>query len=283
VSRGVRKWTEEAVTRLKAEGRGTGTGATYKPWILATELSSLGRARRVYSPKTGREHHLLSDVEYHVFLLLEWAQDVVDIREQYPLDRDLTLEIAGGLQIRHPYYPGTQVATVMTVDLLATRLKDGERALEAFNVKTATEAETSDSTLQKLEIARSYFEGLGVAHHLVLDTHLPLQKVRNIEWIRGGALRTDELEAYAGQWDELMHRMTGQLRHAEPSQALNRFCESFDNQLGLEQGIGLRVARMLMQSRVLMPDLSAPNLASAPLMAFQVAALPGSLVAVGGA
>ncbi len=43
---------------------------------------------------TGRVHHLLSDIEFRSFLLFDWAEDVVDIREQFPLDRVATQRIA---------------------------------------------------------------------------------------------------------------------------------------------------------------------------------------------
>lgn len=94
------KWTDEKIARLQAEGRGKGTGDKYKPWIQVSDLSSLGNSRRVYSQKTGRVHHLLSDVEWQLFLLLEFAPDVTDIREQYPLAREDTLSIAAELRIK---------------------------------------------------------------------------------------------------------------------------------------------------------------------------------------
>ncbi len=81
------KWSEEKIERLEREGRGKGAGADYRPWIQVSDFSSLGKSRRVFSRKTGRVHHLLSDIEWHMFLLLEFSPRVLDIREQFPLPR----------------------------------------------------------------------------------------------------------------------------------------------------------------------------------------------------
>ena len=86
---GKHQWTEEKIKRWTAEKRGKGTGASYQPWIEVKDVSSLGRSRRVWSPKTGRVHHLLSDIEHDIFLAAEWSSNVQDIREQYPLDREV--------------------------------------------------------------------------------------------------------------------------------------------------------------------------------------------------
>ena len=43
-----------------------------------------------YSYRTGRNHELLSDGENETFAMLEWRLDNADIREQFPLDRDIS-------------------------------------------------------------------------------------------------------------------------------------------------------------------------------------------------
>ena len=47
-----------------------------------------------YSHRTKRIHHLLSDLEFAAFLLLDNNPSVTDIREQFPLIRDDTRDIA---------------------------------------------------------------------------------------------------------------------------------------------------------------------------------------------
>lgn len=276
------KWTEERILRMQGEGIGKGTVGTYQPWIRADKTSSLGRARRIWSHKTGRTHHLLSDVEYNLFLGLEWQQDIIDIREQFPLDRDITQEIAQKLGIKHPYYPGTQVPTVMTVDFLVTKQVGVEKTLLAFNAKRDDEANDARS-LSKLEIQRTYFEELCVPHYVVFDSQIPLQKITNIDWIREALIKVGEVELRPGYFATLSGRMATELTHTSRERiTLVQYCASFDQRYGCEQGTGLRVARMLMQSRVLKANLSSPDLCSEPLSDFVMTAPIGQLRALGG-
>ena len=270
------KWTEKKIQQMQADGFGKGTRADYKPWLCVESTSSLGRARRVWSPKTGRTHHLLSDVEYTLFLALEWAQNVVDIREQYPLERECTLEIARSLGIRHPHYPGTTVPTVMSADFLVTKIVNGVKTLEAFNAKRDEEAEDEVSLL-KLEIQRSYFEALSIAHHVIFHSQIPKQTISNIAWIRDACLKAGEHEPRPGFYSGLVGRMVSELNASPRNIALAAYCEDFDGRHGLAIGTGLRVARMLMHERILKPDLTRKDLAVTPVGQFILTGRHGHL------
>ena len=67
------------------DGRGDGVLSSYKPWLTVRDLSSLGRSHRVYGHKTKRTHHLLSDLELAIFLILEWNLLIQEMQEQFPL------------------------------------------------------------------------------------------------------------------------------------------------------------------------------------------------------
>lgn len=277
-------WTEEKIRRMEAEGRGRGSGADYKPWLEVASVSSIGRSRRVWSPKTGRTHHLLSDVEHDLFLACEWAQNVIDIREQYPLPRSVTQTIAQKLRIRHPFYPSTNVPTVMTVDILLTVLVDGEKKFLALNAKRDEEANDVRS-LEKLEIQRTALEEMEISHYLIYDSQIPQQKLRNIEWIRGALMKEGEIEPYVGFFKGLASRMSEELAAAAGpvlAATVEEYCTAFDARHGVQTGTGLRVVRMLMAERSLMPDLTSPDLPREPLAAFIVTGQPGRLRAVGG-
>ena len=73
---------EDKIARFAKEGRGQGHGADYRPWLTIQDVSSRGLSSRIKSEKTGRDHHLLSDVETDTFLMLDWSDVVTDIREQ---------------------------------------------------------------------------------------------------------------------------------------------------------------------------------------------------------
>ena len=110
-------FNEAKIKRYTRQGRGAGVGKDYKPWVTVADVPSLGRVHRVFCPKTEREHHLLSDNEYYAFLLQWWNDNVIDIREQFPLlDRKKTLEIAALCGIRHPVDPISGALWVITTD-----------------------------------------------------------------------------------------------------------------------------------------------------------------------
>jgi hypothetical protein len=63
--------SEATFQRWLKEGRGSGRGSTYKPWLTVRDLPSQGRSHRVFGHKSQRTHHLFSDLELAVFLILE--------------------------------------------------------------------------------------------------------------------------------------------------------------------------------------------------------------------
>ncbi len=275
------KWTEKKIAQRQAEGYGQGRGSAYKPWLEVKDVGSHGRARRVWSHKTGRVHHLFSDVEMDIFVAAEWANEVIDIREQFPLDRELTQTIAQELGIRHPYYPGTDIPTVMTVDFMLSISDGGETRALAINAKRDEEAE-DERSLQKLEIQRTYFERLEVEHHLMYHSRAPKQKLKNIYWLRDAQLSEGEIEPRPGFYNLLKSKMGHELTACPYGElTLQGYCADFDMRQGIESGTGLRVARMLMQERALMADLNAPSLIDEPLAHFQMTGRRGQLRAMG--
>ncbi|GAA0463647.1 hypothetical protein GCM10008935_19210 [Alkalibacillus silvisoli] len=67
-----RKRTSKVDKWIK-EGRGTGSGADYQPWLKVQDVSSLGRSTRLKGTKAGRQHEFLSDLERNYFYLTEFS------------------------------------------------------------------------------------------------------------------------------------------------------------------------------------------------------------------
>ena len=101
--------TEKQIVKRIKEGRGAGRLSSYKPWLYVNEVPSTGRSQRIYSHLTGRIHHVLSDLEFAVFLLLDHSAAITDIREQFPLNRDDTLNISKEGQLWHPSQGGVNL------------------------------------------------------------------------------------------------------------------------------------------------------------------------------
>lgn len=279
---GPRKWSEEIIEKLQLEGRGKGLGDQYIPWVQVQEVSSTGRSRRVHGVKIRREHHFLSDIEWNMFLLLEHSPDVVDIREQFPLDRDLTCEIAATLGIHHPCYPTTRVPIVMTTDFMVTRVRNGKRVLEAFDTKHEQEAEDPRS-LEKLQIHRAYLAGVGIPHHLVFHSAIPRNKTQNLEWLRGAHLKLGETEGFAGLLEEACSKVLQELpTYSKRTTNLFEYCTHFDYRHGYETGTGIRAFRLLIGAHKVIADLNNPDLQSCPLSGFRVAETVSLLCVEGG-
>lgn len=62
-----RKRTSEIEQWIK-QGRGTGIGVDYKPWLKIQDVSSKGRSTRLKGIKTNRQHEFLSEFRTQLFL-----------------------------------------------------------------------------------------------------------------------------------------------------------------------------------------------------------------------
>lgn len=172
--------TENKITRFLREGRGQGTGKDYKPWLTVRDLSSQGRSSRVYSALCQRHHELFSDIERSGLQYYLKEPGVVDIREQFPLDRKTTRKIAKKLGIPHPCHKG--VEPYMTTDLLVF-IQVGKVVKKVAVYVKPKEKLDDERTFEKMLIELVYWEDKGV--DFVVFTEEEVQKVvsDNILWL----------------------------------------------------------------------------------------------------
>jgi len=278
------KWTEAKVQEFKDAKRGEGHGKNYIPWLNRQSFSSSGRCRSTgISPKTGRVHEFFSDIEYHFFLCLERDKSVLDIREQFPLDRELTQEVARMLSITHPTYPVTQVPAVMTVDFMVTKLVNGEKRYIGFDTKSASDLEENARTLAKLEIHRETLALMGSPHHIVLDTTMPRALINKLEWIRRASVDTAEVTPYEGYRKETEKQFLREFLRAEPTMTFSKFCAQLDASGGLEPGTAMTAGRQLIFDRIIEPDFSARTIQDSKVSQFALPSSTASNAIVGGA
>ncbi len=173
----VEKWIKE--------GRGSGVGADYKPWLNIQDVSSLGRSTRLKGIKTNRQHEFLSDLERNYFYLSEYSDFVVDIREQYPLlPLEETIVIADELGIKHPTNPKTQEPVVMSTDFLLT-VDKGEGLVELARTIKMKDELLKERVIEKFEIERVYWERRQIDWGIVTELEIPKEMARNISYIHG--------------------------------------------------------------------------------------------------
>lgn len=176
--------TEKKIIKYIKEGRGQGIGKDYIPWIKIQDFPSNGRVSRVKSWKTGRVHHFLSDLETKYFYYIEWQDDVIDIREQYPLmDRILAMDIAYINNIRYPVDPKTKTPIVMTTDFMITKVnKEKAEQHVARTVKYLANLEDKRA-LEKLFIEKQYYKQKNIDWGIVTEDKIPDELVSNIKWV----------------------------------------------------------------------------------------------------
>jgi len=174
-----RVWNHSIFRRYIREGRGQGVGANYDPWIHIQDFPSLGMASRVSGTTTGRIHHLMSNLELSLFYLLDWSDDVSDIREQYPLiDLVQAIEIAEKANIRYPYDPKSGFPYVLTSDFYL----DTDQGAMVMSVKPSSEL-GKPRVREKLEIERRYWTMRGVKWSIMTENEINRKKANNIEWL----------------------------------------------------------------------------------------------------
>lgn len=244
-----REITQEKIERFIKEGRGQGVGAEYLPWLKIQDVPSEGRSTRGVGWTTGRRHELLSDIERDYCYLLDYSDEVSDIREQFPLlPLEETQLIAEKIGIEHPKDPKTKVPIVMSTDFLIT-CKD---KLFARTVKPYTEME-DERTIAKFEIERIYWETHNVDWGIITDLDLPKSLVRNIEWVHKEYHNDDVTELGPFVVQALERILSERLNDGEK---IAKSCLTCDEQLGLEIGTALAMFRYFIARRIWSVDMN---------------------------
>lgn len=234
-------WTEKKIAKYYKEGRGSGELSCYKPWLTVQDVQSRGRSHRPKGWKTNRIHQLLSDLEFNYFCLLEWADDVVDIREQFPLNRELTLNIAESKNINYSVDTQTRTPIVMTTDFLITVRRNSELDYLARTVKHTKEL--SDRQIEKFEIERAYWEGQGINWGIVTEKELSSVAIDNIKWLHKSYFEKDSSD------QEMINQLLYYL--SEQGQTIIRVLSEFDENYKLEQGEALSLFKWLVANKII--------------------------------
>lgn len=262
--------TELQSKKWLREGRGSGHGSDYKPWLTVRDLSSQGRSHRVFGHKSQRTHHLLSDLELAVFLLLEWNRSTVDIREQFPLRLEDTKALALESGIGHPSVRG--VLQVMSSDFLVntTNASQPKFALQAKYAEALSDART----IEKLELERRYWLQKGVPWWLITEKDIPGVVTQNISWLYPA--QRDEIEI-----DVLMERAAFYQHHFQnaPRRSVIEVAKQLDTAYQQPIGQSLLEIRQLLAQRCFLFDILTPvtKLKAEDLQLENIEAMSGAL------
>lgn len=237
------------------ENRGTGRGLHYQPWIKPHEFSSRGRPHRVTGWKNKRMYVFLSDLEFYYFLILQWNDAVVDIREQFPLlPLEHTKAIAERLSIRHSAINRQQgEEVIMTTDFLIT-IKEGNTVKDiARTVKMAKDL--SDRRVrEKFLIEKEYWKSKGYEWGII--TELKIDKVFAMNlWFLYQDYLWDEYCPYSlKEIDDLTSEFKLFVKRSEGN-AL-KMTSGFESLMGWEKGMGLNFLKYLIIKKKIKVDLT---------------------------
>jgi len=218
------------------------------------DVPSEGRAWRIRGWKTGRDHHLLSDHEHDYFLIVHWSQKVVDIREQFPLPLEVTLDIAKKIGIDHPKdRQGNPV--VMTTDFLVTVSTPSGNVDWARAVKPSSKLQ-SQRVIEKLEIERIYWQMKNISWGIVTEREMPRVFVNNINYLYSHYEIADRLSLTQNEIYDVAETLTSLItRNSMTLKDATRLC---DEKLGLQRGDSLTIARHLLATRQWLVDMNVP-------------------------
>jgi hypothetical protein len=249
--------------RIK-NGYGQGTGANYKPFIQAhdNKVASEGWLTRHLGWKTKRRHHTLSNHERDFLYYLEWLDEVVDIREQFPLlPLSRTEEIAEQLGIKHAHVDDVNV--VMTTDFVVT-LKTSSGLIDIVRtIKPANKL--NNRTLELFEIERRFFSEQGINWEIVTDSKLPKTLIKNVEWMCEARYLDTRTEIDQELVNLISKPLFMNISKDGGESSISKICLRSDKEYGLESGSCMFILQHMLANKKWSTDMNTPIKESKPL------------------
>lgn len=260
------EWTQDKFNRFVKEKRGQGHGKDYKPWLTTQDVPSIGRRSRVLGWKTGRLHHVFSDLETRYLYLLDWADDVIDIREQFPLiNLEVAQNIASDMGVRYPTDTKSNFPYVLSTDFFITVIFNGQNKYLARTVKPAKELDKR-RVIEKFEIERRYWAAKSIDWGIVTENEIPRTLAANIEHYHSDFQLEPTAEIELSQMYRIANLLKEKLRSTK--QSVIEVSSTLDRDLHIEIGTCLRIFRNLVARKEIQIDLTQKFNLSRPAQSF---------------
>lgn len=237
-------WTEQKIKKYQKEGRGQGERSEYIPWLKIQDISSDGNVTRLIGWKTNRQHEFLSNLERDYFFQLEWKDNIYDIREQFPLNREDTIKIAEEKGIKHPIDTTTDTFIPMSTDFFITIKYNNNFIYFARTIKPEAKLE-DPRVIEKFEIEREYWERKGISWGIVTEKEIIGIFSLNISWVHKSYYLLDkEDKTYA-------NKLLQVLKKSGKQTILQDICDQFDENYNLEIGSALTYLKHLIARKLI--------------------------------
>lgn len=247
--------TPESQQKWIKEGRGSGIGSQYKPWLTIHDVPSNGERHRIMGVKIPRGHHLLSNFEKNYFYILEYSNSVVDIREQFPLfQMEETIAIAQEIGLQHPTDKYTNCSKMMTTDFLITISDHGEFKDLARTVKICKDL--NERQMEIFEIERIYWKRRGIDWGIVTEKEINNTLAINIQSIRANKDISD-LDGYSKlsekSKESILNKFTQDICGIEV--VVRDFAIDFDEKMSLPIGTSICLYKHILANKTISVDL----------------------------
>jgi hypothetical protein len=250
-----RSITSAKIDKWKKEGRGQGYGIDYKPSLTIRDVPSKGLSTRSKGKKIPRVYHTLSMRETGYLRILEWSEQVVDIREQYSLPLQDTLDIAERFGIKHPVDPKTKEYVPLSTDFLIDIVNIlGQRKVIARTVKLSKDLDNV-RTLEKFQIERIYWAERDIDWGIVTEKEISSVFAENIKTVSKCKILSD--------FPSITPQIVSQVELILFEKALNEeplavAARMTDQMLNLKQGTSLTIFYYLVANKVWIIDMEEP-------------------------
>lgn len=150
----------------------------YRSSIKASRAKSVGTTSEFVDYKTGRMVTCLSQGEMKFWHILRWNDDVLDIKEQYPLDDNLVDKIYIQLFGENSINPEVESDKHLTTDFFVT-LRNGEK--RAYQIKPNENSIKNPHDMKRLQVEKLYFKSLNIPWKLIFTDDINLVYFDNIK------------------------------------------------------------------------------------------------------
>lgn len=259
------KWNGNTFHRRIDAGRGFGTGKDYIPFIQVHDFPSLGTCSRVKSETVGRVHHLFSKNELAFFYILDFDDNVTDIREQFPLldpddphDICRIVELAEDVGIRYPRDPQSHYPYVQTSDFLVTT----KTGYHVYSIKESKEY-SKERVRELQELERRYWRWRNVPWSIMTEKEINYALASNIQWV----YHARDIDCFFPDPNLCADVMSYEKElYEQTTFSIVRIAKDAEQYFHLNGGLGLTsFQRLLLEKKLTIPlnkplDLMAPRL-----------------------
>lgn len=214
------------------------------------DFSSLGRVARMYSKKTQRIHHLLSDLQFRTFLLLEWEEKVINIIENYRLV-DVELVIDGEILELYKKMKKINELNILTCSFMITVINDkGKQVNIALLVKHERNI-NRNLTSMRMQILDSYFRAKEIPFQVIKENQICKMSCNNILWIKEGEKINNEQKVFC---DEDLIFFYEYLNGANLSLPISTILTEYERKTQICKGYGIILLRISVAQRLIIMD-----------------------------